>query len=334
MPFLRSAVYEHLLRAENLVAGKRVKPSRTIEDFDLDGRPEVKLGNGRLSAYLKPDRGGALYELDHHEKTINLTAVMTRREEAYHTRLVQAVRAAQGVENQTESAASIHERVKWKEPGLEKLLFYDPWPRDSLVDHFYPVGTTPDALRQCQVGDWGDFAGRPYKVHSPRGRTGVVTLERTGLAGPPENPVPVTILKRIVLGGESALEIRYVLQFPEGAPAHTLFAVEFNLTLSAADAPDRNFFSHQGENLNNLTTTLHRLDEPALGMVDEWLGLELRLQADPPAGFWTHRVETVNDSEDGFERIHQGAAVFPHWRLAAEPGEEQIITLVLEARSR
>ena len=334
MPFLRSAIYENLLKAEALVMPKGAHPSRRVADHDFDGLDEVRLHNAAMTAYVKPDRGGSLYEWDHHAKAINLTAVMTRREEAYHARLVKAAQAAADAPENGGDAVSIHDGVRWKEPGLEKLLHYDDVPRDSLIDRFYPVGTSPDAIRTRQAPDWGDFAGKPYQLHKPHGQLGVVKLERTALVGPPDAKRPVTLLKRVKLHTKGRMEIRYVLQFPEGAPEGVVFAVENNLALSAADAPDRNFFSHEGENLNNLTTTLSRECAPRLGMVDEWLGLELWLHADPPAGFWTHPVETVNDSEEGFERIHQGSAVLPYWTLKAQPGEEMVLTLTLEARER
>jgi 4-alpha-glucanotransferase len=337
MPFLRAAVYEHLLTAERLVARARPRPTRTVADFDLDTRPEVKLSNAHLSAYIKPDRGGSLYELDHHEKAINVTSVMTRREEVYHKRLRDAVAkmASAGDEHaEADGAASIHDQVRWKEPGLEKRLFCDDTPRECFIDRFYPVGTTPDALRQRRIEDWGDFAGQPYALRSPRGSSARIILERTGCVGTDGHSVPVSLQKRITLKTDAKLEVRYVLQYPEGAPQNTIFAVEMNLALSAADAPDRNFFSHNGENLNNLTTTLSRYNELSLGMVDEYLGLEIWLHADPVAGFWTYPVETVNDSEEGFERIHQGSAVLPYWRLQGAPGEEQVCTLTVEARTR
>jgi len=334
MPFLRSAVYRHLINAENLVTPARLRPGRESEDFDLDGRPEIKLRDKVFSAYIKPDRGAALYELDHHPKSINLTDVVTRRREAYHTRLLEAVRRAQQAPQNAENAVSIHERVRWKEPGLEKLLFYDAHIRDSLIDHFFPAGTKPDDLCACRAEELGDFAGRPYTIVPRHGRSTSVTFQRAAFIRRAAVRLPLTLTKRISLRRNGLLEVRYALQFPEGAPPDTLFAVECNFALSGADAPDRNFFSHRRENLNNLTSTLHRVSEPSLGMVDEWLGLELWLHVDPPAGFWTYPVETVNDSEEGFERIHQGSAILPYWPLSARPGEEQICAITLEARVR
>jgi len=335
MPFLRSAVYRHLLSAEALVTTRRGAPERTTADLDLDGLPEVKLARGPLIAYLKPDRGGVLYELDHAEKKINLCNVMTRRREAYHARLIAAAKTAGAAPSASGGARSIHERVRWKEPGLEKLLFYDPLPRDSLLDRFFPEDIDPDALRECRVEERGDFAGRAYKMRLSRSRSASVTFERAGRAGPPRHEVPVLLAKRVGLAASGALlAVRYALQFPEGAPPATVFAAELNLALSAVDAPDRKFLSPRGEVLGSLAAPLHLRGESALGLSDEWLGLEVWLRADPAAAFIAYPVETVNDSEDGFERIRQGTCVLACWPLEGEPGEEQVLGLDVEARTR
>ena len=332
MPFLRAAVYEHLLNAEKLVARKTPRTVRTVADFDLDGKPEVKLQNTHLNAYIKPDRGGTLYELDDRDRLYNLTSVMTRRPEAYHRRLLEAAQAAKAADRKAEEVASIHDRVRCKEPDLERLLHYDPCVRESLVDHFYPAGIMPEELQTGHVPEWGDFVSSEYELDVPRSHVRRVTLRRRGIAGRPGGEVPVLLAKRIELGNGRTLDVRYVLTLPQGAPEGAAFAVEFNLGFMAGDTPDRNYFSEARENLGNLGTLLCRGPEPALGLVDEWLGVEVWIHADPPAGICAYPVETVNDSEGGFERMYQGSAVIVHWPLSVLPGEEHIFGLSLEVR--
>lgn len=334
LPFLRWAIYNELLQAENLLSTDRGRPGRAVEDFDLDGRPEVKLHSAGLAAYLKPDRGGTLYELDDRERAWNLTSVMTRRFEAYHHRFTEAIRTGQlAIVKPDSPVQSIHAEVRAKEPDLERLLQYDPAVRESLMDHFYPADTTPERLRCVEAPEWGDFIGAPYDLDIPPSRASLVTLKRRGRAGPPDRRVPIDLAKRVSLDG-TRLEIRYVLGFPEGAPADTIFSVEFNFGLMAGNAPDRNYFTPSRENLGNLSTRLARNGEAALGLVDEWLGVEIWIHADPAAGFWTYPVETVNDSEGGFERVYQSSAVLPYWRLSAQSGEERVFTLTVEVRHR
>ena len=113
-----------------------------------------------------------------------------------------------------------------------------------------------------------------------------------------------------------------------------MFAVEFNLGLMAGDAPDRNYFSAERENLGNLSTILQRDSQTGLGLVDEWLGVEIWIHADPSARFFTYPVQSVNDSEGGFERVYQGSAIVVSRMLDAAPGEENILDLSLEVRHR
>ena len=215
MPFLRFAIYEQLLKAENLLADRREHPGRRIGDLDLDGRPEVKLHNPALNCYLKPDRGGALYELDDRERGWNLTAVMTRRPEATHRRLVEAVQSGKAFVVQPGGRAqSIHDLVRCKEPGLEKLLQYDSYVRESLLDHFYPADAAVAALQRSEVAEWGDFIGAEYDLKAPPSRGSAVTLSRSGRAGPPGRQAPVQISKRVTLGKGGTLEARYALGFP------------------------------------------------------------------------------------------------------------------------
>ncbi len=338
MPFLRFAVYEKLLKAEKLIAPANERPGHTMADFDLDGRPEIKLRGTKLNCYFKPDRGAALYELDDRERCWNLTAVMTRREEVYHQRLVEGVRKGVIIIQRpdqplAEKAVSIHDQVRCKEPGLEQRLWVDRRLRESLVDHFLPADATPDRLRREEVPEWGDFASGEYEADLPRSRVGAVTFRREGRVGPEGRRLPLLLSKRVRLE-DSTLEVRYAMSFPQGAPAGVLFAPEFNFGLMAGAAFDRNYFSAARENLGNLSALISRPGEPALGLVDEYLGVELWLSADPAAGFWAYPVETVNDSEGGFERVYQSSAVLPWWELKALPGEEQVVTLTLEVRHR
>ncbi len=331
MPFLRFAVYQRLLEAENLLEPSHSRPGRTVKDFDLDGRDEIKLHNKTLACYLKPDSGGVMYELDDRRYPCNLSAVMTRRPEAYHRRLVQAVQQAPAGQLAA-AVASIHERVRWKEPGIEKLLHYDPYVRDSLIDHFHAHGVLPEELKTGTAPELGDFVARPYSVDVPHSKAMTATLRRTGRAGRPGQGLPVELAKRVQLRNNGTLSVRYVLGFPEGAPDEVSFAMELNLGLMAGNAPDRNYFSHERENLGNLSTLIHREKEPALGLVDEWLGIEVWLRVDPVARFIAYPVETVNNSEGGFERVYQGSAVLACWALQAEPGEENVFNLEIEVR--
>jgi alpha-amylase len=56
-------------------------------------------------------------------------------------------------------------------------------------------------------------------------------------------------------------------------------------------------------------------------MVDEWLGIRIDLRFEPDVLLWRFPVETVSNSESGFERVYQGSAIVPVWLLDLKEGE-------------
>jgi len=93
--------------------------------------------------------------------------------------------------------------------------------------------------------------------------------------------------------------------------------VQFNLALSAGDAPGRYFRVPGRPSLGSRG----RLDgRRALAMVDEWLGCELGLRWAGAGEVAWAPVETVSLSESGFERIYQGSALLVLWPLRLPPG--------------
>ena len=59
----------------------------------------------------------------------------------------------------------------------------------------------------------------------------------------------------------------------------------------------------------------------SFGLRDEYLGLDISLILDNPATLWRFPIETVSQSEGGFERIYQSSVVFPNWKLELKAGE-------------
>jgi alpha-amylase len=69
-----------------------------------------------------------------------------------------------------------------------------------------------------------------------------------------------------------------------------------------------------------------------VSLIDEWLKLRLTLGFSQPAVLWRAPVETVSQSEAGFERVYQSSIVMPIWRISLRPGAEweALITIKIE----
>ncbi|MFN4259092.1 MAG: alpha-amylase/4-alpha-glucanotransferase domain-containing protein [Gemmataceae bacterium] len=327
LPHLRNAVYQHLIAADNALREINHRDGdwtdRQIADFNFDGQPEVKLSNSRLSAYFRPNQGGCLYELDLHVIRHNLLATLSRRPEAYHDTIARAARG----EAPSEGSTNRHDPVIFKQGGLEQLLHYDPYSRKGLIDHFYDPKTTLTQLTNVAEKELGDFVTGHYDhAVSQHGPATQLVLSREGKVG--EHRLHLT--KEITLRpAADQIEIRYVLDNLLPGRAPFLFAVEFNFAGMAAGADDR-YFQHEGRPRAGQLQTLQDLTQTkGIALVDEWLGLNASLTLSQPGGIWAFPIQTVSNSESGFELVHQSTAVVPHWRIEADSQGRWEVTLGL-----
>ncbi len=250
----------------------------------------------------------------------NLLATLARRPEAYHRRVLA------GAQNGNGDCASIHERVVFKQAGLDKRVQYDAHPRKSLLDHFYNDDVTLDQVVTGQAAERGDFSTGAYEARVRRNPDRIqVLLIREGIAA----GVPVRIIKGVTLNsGESALEIAYLLEgLPQGHTLH--FGAEFNFAGLPSGAEDRYFHDLGEKHLGQLGAQLDLKDARGLGLVDQWLGVDVRIEASRSTDFWTFPIETVSNSEGGFELVHQSVVVHPHWHVTADSEGRWAVTMRL-----
>ena len=313
LPHLRNAVYNHLIAAHNLLDRACGRKGAWVEasasDYNLDARQELCLANDTLIGLVAPSRGGQLYELDVRSICHNLLATLARRPEAYHAK-VMAGPSADG-----SSVASIHDRVVFKQEGLNERLHYDAQPRKSLLDRFYDADVTLEDVAVGSYQQHGDFISGVYDARLRRSPTRIqAVLRRSGNVG----DTTCTIVKTVTLeAGSGVIEIGYQL---EGLPLDSRhhFGVEFNMAGMPGGADDRYFQDLAGGRLGHLGTRLDAHDLMGLSLTDEWLGMAVQLEISRPTGVWTHPVETVSQSEGGFELVHQSVAVIPHWHITPD----------------
>jgi len=231
LPHLRNAVYRELIAAD--MAADRAEPRRgpwveaTMNDYDFDGRMEVRLASDGLDAWLAPARGGMLYELDVRDTAHNLLATLDRRPEAYHDQVLAGPGNARSVVDATQP-------TKFKQEGLERMVRYDRSRRKSLVDHFFDVDTAAAAVMDGSAMERGDFAAGVYEASVRRNPDRIqVLLMKAGNAW----GIPFTLSKAVTLeAGSRTLEIAYKLAgLPSDFRQH--LAVEFNFAGMPAAGP-------------------------------------------------------------------------------------------------
>jgi alpha-amylase len=317
LPHLRNAIYGHLIAAHNALddAEGKCGPRVAIEasDFNLDARQEVRLENDELVAFVRPAAGGHVYELDVRRPLVNVLATLERRPEAYHGAI--AIATDCGTDARPVGPAIIGDKVVLKQDGLDRLLIYDRQPRKALVDHFFPLDVTLRDLVACDDVERGDFVLGTYLSRIQRAPDRVVVvMERPGRA----LGHAIRVRKTIALeAGDATLDVRYELSdLPTESELH--FAVEFNLAAMAGHAHDRYYSDAAGSPLGMLDTRLELSGSEGVTLADEWLDLAVGLRWSKPAGLWCFPIETVSQSESGFEGVYQSSAVIPHWRIRGD----------------
>lgn len=327
LPHLRNAVYRHLIQADTLLEeaarprGPWVQVS--AEDYNCDARKELRLSSDRLVALLSPCRGGHLYEFDLRTIKTNLLATLNRRFEPYHDKIREC---AGQTTSGTGGGVDPNGGVFCKQPNLDQKLQYDRWPRKSLVDHFLQPGLSFEGFADGR-GHVGDFATGVYQSLLRKSSKRVEARQwRIGQMG----PYPIKLTKTVSLNRDTSgtLEIVYELeQLPAGLPIH--FGVEFNFAAMPGGAADRYFYDAEGRQLGQLDATLQLEGISRIGLVDEWLGLDVSLESSAPASVWTMPIQTVSQSESGFELVHQSCAVMPRWLFHAPDEGRWTVTLTL-----
>lgn len=326
--YIRHANFTNVIEAERMVEQKVRSREDHLEheiiDVDRDGRDEIVVTGRFLNAFLKPDTGGAIAELDFKPKAFHVSNVLARRYEAYHEKLLHMDAAAAG--GQGDGPKTIHDIVRVKEPGLEKKLQYDRYPRLSFLDHFLGDEVGLDSFVAQTYRETGWFAGAKYKTGKPdfsgTRDAASVPLTRTSEVEVAGQKLPVEVEKTYVFErNRPALTVKWKITNRGSLAARVRFTSELNLSLLAGDADDR-YFEIPGTILSEkkLESRGETIDSSAIAMVDRWAGFRIALEF-PKATLWRYGVETVSQSEGGFEANYQGSCIAPVWALELEPGK-------------
>ena len=322
-PHLRSSVLRELVTAEKLADAAEQGSAAYVDlqrlDLDADGHDEIYQVSESYTALVKPSDGGTVAALDFRVSDVPLINSMQRRPEAYHDRLREASASA----GTAAEVASIHERLRVKEPGLERCLRYDRWPRHAFRLLLFPTWKTWDDYSQLRLEESPNFAGALYTATSS-------TAERLELvcdaplaaplpgepaAGPSLRAAKTYLFSRNAKGFELACHLAISSQSAE--PLRLMAGLELVFNLLAPDAPDRYFEWTGGHEPLRWGGTA---PAPELRMVDEWQNVSILINAAGAREFWVAPIETVSESEDGFERVYQGSQILPLWPLELAPG--------------
>ena len=292
LPHLRSSLYRHLLNAESM-AEKQLGEDVSVEegDIDCDGFRDICISRGDITAFFTED-SGALIELSSKGKQVNVLDVLTRRPEAYHSRI------SETSQNDSGETKTIHDpgRLGAKESGITDYLIYDNYRRASLLDHFFDYNIGLDDLMRSEYDEKGDFIGSPYLLERINERQALgVRLSREGLVS--GNNVKID---KSVLFKKSGIRVDYLIEGSHNG----IFATEFNLSFLGSPYPS----IHAGGKALFMKDKGEHCDVRSFYIKDKFLNMKLEFSFDEKVDVWHYPIETVSLSEGGAERLYQGTA--------------------------
>ena len=227
--------------------------------------------------------------------------------EAYHAKLKNL-----GSKN-FEGAKSIHEQMRVKEEGLERWLHYDRWPRHAFrLLLFSPTKTYQDCAT-VSLEENAALAG---------GRFRVVDVSKTGATLASEESADWPAEKTFTFARTpNGFEIGCDVSVRRTAPgdASVVIGVEAVVNFLAPSAPDR-YFESSGQRYPLRWASA--VPASSLRVVDEWQKTQVEFKAPAARDFWISPIETVSESEDGFERIYQGSQIIAIWPVELQSGSE------------
>ncbi len=327
-PHLRSAILRHLIQAEfelDCVEGRDrcAKPEMVTTDFDLDGQQEILVRQCISGMTLHPADGATISSLRFQPANVELVNSLMRRPEAYHE-LVR--KQASSKQAPREGPASIHDQVLTKEAHLDALLHYDRYARHAFRTYVFPSAKTWEDFELLRLEENEELAGGAWKASSIEGPA----IEFRNAAGLRLNGsvMRVDALKTLsskISGANWQIECRSSLNSDRSCPTGMAIGLELVLNLLAPDAHDRYFLA------NDVRRPLEFRGEIAsarLMLVDEWQRVKITLESRPQASWWIVPIETISQSEVGFERVYQGSAIMAVWKI--DPPSWRNVSTVLQ----
>jgi len=329
---MRLATFEHLIAAEDLAeTALGTLVAAESRDLDLDGVDEVRLADRGQVVTVDLDEGGGIGSWDIRAVRHALTAVMRRRPEAYHETLRQFEAGSGGDDGGGGGSAgggaagggsadvpeSIHGVVRVKESGLTARIAYDRYERRSGLIRVLGNEVSAEDWALARAVDLGDAVDGAFTLVELAPGHLVATRDAT-LAG-----AAVRVARTLTLGGDRrtpTLDVHVELEHRDGPPLDARIGLEWSTTMLGGGGNPAAWWEVGDER------TGHDVAGSATGLTsiaqgNDHVGVTVTTTADAPAEAWWAPIETISNSEGGFERVYQGSGLLLSWPVRLGPGE-------------
>ncbi len=299
LPNLRDNAWKFIANAENIRYGEIKNEIVEIADNNMDGYNEAKMISNSLLALFDEKDGGQMTELLLRDKSWNLQNTLTRRKEAYHYKIENAVHDALEHKKPTDESSAgidtIHGVDMGKLKEYEEHLRFDWHLRNSFVSHVSDFNLSLDSFMWCNYKEYGDFANMPFSI-SQKSPNSITLVRNGGIYA--DRRYATKLTKEITLKENKIL---FGCAIESECPYNLQYLVEFNLHFAnlAEIKVDSKPFDGRA----------HFENISSLGIKDPYTQKTITFRFKQPCDAYLFRVDTVSQSESGFDLTNQGLAI-------------------------
>jgi alpha-amylase len=220
---------------------------------------------------------------------------------------------------------------------LAAQLHYDPFERRSALVRFLDPATDRTAWADGQATELGDAVDGAFELD-------VLELDRlvasrVANVQTKDGPAKVEVRKEIRLSGDRrapCLAVSVSVENRSSVAVEARLGLEWTLTLLGGGGNPAAWWDVAGARAGH-DTAGDASGITGLAQGNDHIGVAVATSVSPAADAWWAPVETVSNSEGGFERVYQGGGLLLSWPIALAPAASWSATVehrVTTARDR
>jgi alpha-amylase len=290
---LRHAVYENLLKAEEIVDRRRLAERSWVmeeADYDLDGHEEILLSGRRINCFISPRENASVFVLESKPTHYSLSNILMRNQEIYHKDVLNPQARKKKADGEP---LSIHDIPRESTDEFKELLVYDTYRKNSFITHYLETPASVEKILKENRIDPSLIARLPFTLVSRTDGEGGVTLSFAAAQG------ALQVNKTYVYDASGSITVSHAVS---PLNDNTWIILEWNLFTLSGDRP---LVDGQAMEVDR---GVYRAR--AVSIVDAVKGLEVVIESPSHWVVCVVPIECVSQSEQGFERTFQGWSIY------------------------
>ncbi|HPI93840.1 MAG TPA: DUF1926 domain-containing protein [Deltaproteobacteria bacterium] len=290
---LRHAVYENLLRAEEIVDGKRLADHTWVmdrSDYDRDGHEEILLSGRSINCFISPRENASVFALEYKPARYSLSNILMRTPEIYHKDVLNPQGHRKGSDGEP---LSIHDIPHETSDEFRELLVYDTYRKNSFVTHYLKTPASVEKILKENRIENSLTARQPFTLtswsDSGNGAVLSFTAERDALR----------VNKTFRYDPLGSVTVSH-----DVAPLdeNTWIILEWNIFSLSGERP------LVDEQPMEVDRGVYRARTVAIN--DARIGLEVTIESPSHWVVCVVPIECISQSEAGFEKTFQGWSIY------------------------